>query len=128
MDQALSIKRRVMAALMAVMLLMTTSVTAFAQTVIRNRVTGHLTKKSSTKVEAMTSLRDQAMEPPMYTYDKMRVRYTSADGGVRWSDYVSDYAPRYSVAIKTINGTLKAAESVHGIRPTDIEVELYIPC
>ncbi len=117
--------KRVIVTLMAVMLLMATSVTAFAASNKGPNVSGTLTKSSSTTVKATTTARSD-VNANANTYAYAKAKYITASGSTMWSSANENSKAGYVIVTRTISGTVIGGESGHGVRKSEIEFNLSL--
>ena len=114
-------KKKLLAAVLAVMLLMAYSMTAMAITThTQNGIYGSLTLGTSQANAATTNQNGGS------SYVYVRVYYTSPSGVGQWSSPASEGSPSQSVNVsRYITGSVLSAESGHGKHSNSIEFNLF---
>lgn len=114
-------KRRIMVTLMAVMMLMATSVTSFAKGFYGKNVYGRLKKIGSMEAQAYTENR---VDGGGYAYASVTVEYLSSNKNLYTTTPVTKTGISSATVTKRVTGGFVSAWSGHGV--TNKEFELII--
>ncbi len=113
-------KKRIMVALMAVMLLMATSVTSFADSGLYTKtVYGHLEKVGANGAQAYTkNLQDRDST----AYAKLTVEYMSSLKNLYTTTPITKTAKTSATVSKAVTGSFVSAWSGHGVTRQEFEL------